>query len=68
MILWEIPINAFHDLVSSINHSLDRVHIEVCYLLVSELIVDFVLIFSKLGIVLWLQQCTFESTGYVLII
>ena len=55
MILWEIPVNAFHDLVSSIDHSLNRVHIEVCYFLVPELIVDFVLIFSKLRIVLWLQ-------------
>ena len=68
MILREVPVNAFHDLVSSIDHSLNRVHIEVCYFLVPELIVDFVLTFSKLGIVLWLQQCTFESTGYVLII
>ena len=46
MVLWELFIDALHDLIPPIDHCLYGVHVKVSYLLVSEFIIDFVFILS----------------------
>ena len=55
-----LPPDTLHDLFPPLNHIHHRVLIEVCDLLVPELVVGFVLVLPKLCAMLWPQQGSLE--------